>query len=87
MKTFRISIIQNSAGRNQSQNLQTVGKMLEDTEPSDLIALPEVFSLRGDDKQCRTAATLLNSHPAVAHARNWCSEHRCAILLGSVIER
>ncbi|HNR94566.1 MAG TPA: carbon-nitrogen hydrolase family protein [Kiritimatiellia bacterium] len=87
MGKIRISVIQTSSGLNQSRNLQAVGEMIAGMASSDLIALPEVFSLRGNDGHCRKAATTLNSHPAVAHARNWCSEHRCHVLLGSVIER
>lgn len=87
MKRIRVAVIQNSAGADEAQNLQDIEKMLAHAGPADLIALPELFSLRGDDKRCREAATTLNSHPAVAHARNWCSQYQCAILLGSVIER
>lgn len=87
MEKFKVAVIQNSAGPDEAQNLQNIEELLAGAGPADLVALPEIFSLRGNDERCRAASTMLNSHTAVGHARNWCSEYGCCILLGSLIER
>lgn len=76
-----VSIVQNSAGRDIARNLADVERLLSDSPKADLIALPEVFALRGSDDDYRAVAeTVQNQDPG----RN---EFRAADRIGPVIQR
>lgn len=83
---LRVSVIQVSAGRDRDRNWARLQALLSRTPPSNLIALPEVFSLRAADADYRRGAEPIpgpttRALAAIAHSR------KCWILAGSIIER
>ncbi len=58
-----VSIAQNSAGRDVAENLARLEPLLLAAPPSDLIAFPEVFAVRGSDDDYRSAAEPLGVTP------------------------
>lgn len=86
MNKLRITIIQISAGTDRTQNLATISKLSDDISSTDLIALPEVFALRGADQHYREAAEALNG-PVMTHLSKLATEKKAWILAGSIIEK
>jgi deaminated glutathione amidase len=82
---LRVSVLQISAGNDVSANIGRLKQLVSRLEASDLIALPEVFAVRGSDQDYRSSAQplpgpLTNLLASVAH------RHNAWVLAGSVIE-
>ena len=83
---MNVLMIQNAAGRDVAANLAALDARLADAGPADLIALPEVFAVRGSDVDLRKAAEPLDGRQAqwlAATARR----HHAWVLGGSLLER
>jgi len=85
-RPMRVVLVQNSAGADVEANLAAIERRLRRAPTCDLIALPEVFAIRGNDADYRAAAEHLPGAitkclmALAARARAW-------VLAGSVIER
>jgi len=86
MKTLRIGLVQMSAGADVEENLAKVQAVVAPLEAYDLIALPEVFALRGGDKEYRHVAAPLSGR-LVARVGVFAEKLQSWLLAGSVIER
>ena len=86
VRPLKIVLLQNSAGVDVEANLVRIEMRLRKAPRCDLIALPEVFAIRGDDADYRAAAERLPGAitkrlmALAVRARAW-------VLAGSVIER
>lgn len=85
MRPLQIAILQNSAGTDVARNLAGIERRLRRVPKCDLIALPEVFAIRGNDTDYRAAAERL---PGAITKRLMAlaARRRAWILAGSVIE-
>lgn len=85
-RPLRVAAVQNAAGGDQAANLARLEELLPAPGEVDLIALPEVFALRGDDDDYRAAA-----EPCDGGVGRWLAAQARArqawILGGSIIER
>jgi len=85
VRTLNITIVQTSASLDVESNLERIEELLSAAPDSDLIALPEVFALRGDDRDHREVAepvpgSIIDRMAAIATARDsW-------LLAGSLVE-
>lgn len=85
-----VSVVQNSAARDVAKNLAALEGLLGMCPRSDLIALPEIFAVRGSDADYRAAAETLGGPedgPIVNWIRNASKRLGSWILAGSVIEK
>jgi deaminated glutathione amidase len=84
--TMNVLLLQHAAGRDVAANLAALDERLADAGPADLIALPEVFAVRGSDVDLRQAAEPLDGRQAM-----WLHEtarrHKAWVLGGSILER
>ena len=83
---LKITLVQVDAGRDVQSNLTRIKQLLSGIGTTDLIALPEVFAIRGSDEDYRNHATpltgpLLNFLASIAH------RHNAWVLAGSIIEQ
>ncbi len=83
---LRIILLQNSAGADVERNLAGIARLLRRAPACDLIALPEVFAIRGNDADYRAAAERLPG-PITEHLMALAARARAWILAGSVIEQ
>jgi len=83
---LRVVLVQNSAGANVAQNLAGIERRLGRVSACDLIALPEVFAVRGADADYRAAAERLPG-PITKRLMALALRRRVWILAGSVLER
>ncbi len=81
-----IAIIQNDAGSDVKSNLHVLQSMINGIDNADLIALPEVFALRGDDDALRRGAETLDGM-IVSSLSEWARNLNAWILCGSILER
>ena len=86
LKTLRIALVQVDAGPDIEANLAKVERLVHAAPAVDLIALPEVFALRGSDEDYRSKSEpivgpIATRLAALARAR------RAWILAGSIIEK
>lgn len=83
---LRVTLAQNDAGADGAANLAWIERHLPGPGETDLIALPEVFALRGNDDTYRAAA-----EPGDGPLAHWLAAQavRCKawVLAGSVLER
>lgn len=82
---LRVTLVQVSAGRDLQANLGRLKQLLSSVGTTDLIALPEVFALRGSDQDYRQSAQplsgpLTNLLASIAH------RHNAWVLAGSIVE-
>jgi predicted amidohydrolase len=82
---LRVTLVQFSAGRNLEANLGRLKQLLSGIGTTDVIALPEVFAVRGSDQDYRASAQLL-SGPLVDHLAAIAHRHNAWVLAGSLIE-
>lgn len=85
-KPLRVGVVQNSAGSDMERNLRRIAQLIANLPRCDLIALPEVFALRGSDGEYRAAARSMDG-PAMDFVRRTAVARRSWILGGSVLER
>lgn len=81
-----VTLVQNSAGRDIARNLARIERLLDGAPPGDLIALPEVFALRGADGDYRLAAEIFPG-PILRWVAKQARRRRAWILAGGVIEK
>jgi predicted amidohydrolase len=86
-KPLRVALIQNSAGGCAGVNLSWIEDRVKDLPPVDLVALPEVFAVRGTDADYRLAAESMDCSPTLQAVSRWARERRAWFLAGSIIER
>ncbi|MDD5677621.1 MAG: carbon-nitrogen hydrolase family protein [Kiritimatiellae bacterium] len=86
MRPLRVFLLQNSAGADVERNLAGIERRLRRAPACDLIALPEVFAVRGLDADYRAAAERLPG-PIVKRLMALAARARAWVLAGSVIER
>jgi len=86
MKTLRVAVVQTSAGTDVSRNLADMEHLIGKSGPYDLIALPEVFGLRGSNEDYRQGAQPIPG-PMTARLAKLASQHGAWVCGGSVIER
>ncbi len=83
---MQVTLIQNAAGRVVAANLAALDARLMNEEPADLIVLPEVFAIRGNDGDLREAAEPLNGRQ-VTWLADTARRHKAWVLGGSILER
>lgn len=83
---MQVILVQNAAGRDVAANLAALEARLEGAGDADLIALPEVFAVRGSDADLRRAAEPLDGRQ-VAWLGETARKHRAWVLGGSILER
>ncbi len=86
IRPLRIVLVQNSAGVDVERNLTGIERRLRRAPSCDLIALPEVFAIRGNDADYRAAAEVLPG-PITRRLMAIAARARAWVLGGSVIER
>ncbi|MBU0714645.1 MAG: carbon-nitrogen hydrolase family protein [Verrucomicrobia bacterium] len=83
---LRIILLQNSAGTDVERNLAGIERRFRCAPKCDLIALPEVFAIRGNDADYRAVAEHLPG-PITKRLMALAARARAWVLVGSVIER
>ena len=86
MNTLKIAIIQTCAGVAPPENLQRLDTLLADVDGVDMIALPEVFAVRGDTADYQKSAERIDG-PITQHMSALAAERQVWILVGSIIEK
>ena len=86
MKTLRVALVQLSAGRKVEDNLRKVKELATPLSKIDLIALPEVFAVRGSNADYRSAAESLDGRIIREMSALACSK-QAWVLAGSIIEK
>ena len=86
MKTIRVAIVQTSSGRNVEHNLRRLSELTDGIRRLDLIALPEVFAIRGADMDYRRTAQPLDG-PIAREMADLARKKRAWVLAGSLIEK
>ena len=85
-KPLRVALVQNSAGADTSANLTGVERLLGRLPETDIVVLPEVFSLRGSDADYRNTAEPLADSPPISTVARWAKDMRAWFIAGSVME-
>jgi predicted amidohydrolase len=86
VRPLKIVLFQNSAGADVERNMAAVEWRLRRAPACDLIALPEVFAIRGEDADYRAVAERLPG-PITERLMALAARRRAWVLAGSVIER
>lgn len=86
MQPIRISLVQISASSDPGENLDRVQRLIHDAAPCDLIALPEVFAMRGDREDYLAHAETIPG-PTTAWLAELAASRNAWVLGGSCIER
>jgi len=86
MQPLTCSLIQLSAGRGWTTNLTKAKRMIRACPESDVIVLPEMFTLRANDKVQREAAEEITG-PTIQQLAELARKRSCWIVAGSIIER
>jgi predicted amidohydrolase len=82
---LRITLVQVDAGRDVQDNQARLKQLLSRIGPTDVIALPEVFAVRGSDEDYRNSATPL-SGPLMSSLASIAHRHNAWVLAGSIVE-
>jgi len=86
MRKLHIAVVQIDAGGDIGRNLKKVSNMVGRITGADLIALPEVFALRGSNHDYRETAESLDG-PIVTAMAALARMNRSWVLAGSIIEK
>ena len=86
MQPLTCSLIQLSAGRGWTTNLAKAKRMIRDCPESDVIVLPEMFTIRASDKVQREAAEEVTG-PTIKQLAELARKRSCWIVAGSIIAR
>jgi deaminated glutathione amidase len=86
MNPLTISLVQFSAGADAGANRARLETLLAAMPPCDVLALPEVFGLRGDTADYRAAAEPVPG-PSTDRLGRMAAAHNAWVLGGSVMER
>jgi nitrilase len=82
---LRVTLVQIGAGKDLQINLGRLKHLLADIGATDVIALPEVFAVRGSDQDYRNTAPALGG-PIMNLLASIARRHNAWVLAGSVIE-
>ncbi len=82
---LRVTVVQLAAGQDLESNLTRLKHVLSGIGATDIIALPEVFAIRGSDQDYRANAQALNG-PLVTLLAATARRHNAWVLAGSLIE-
>jgi nitrilase len=85
-RPLKVAIVQVNAGNNLQCNLSRMEQLIARIQGGDLIALPEVFALRGTDRDYRVHAQSLHGE-IVKWLGNIARRRRAWILAGSIVEK
>lgn len=85
-RPLKVAVVQVNAGNNLEHNLKRIGRIIARFKTCDLIALPEVFALRGSDDDYRAHAQPMTG-AIVKWLENIARCRRAWILAGSIIEK
>ncbi|MDD5484365.1 MAG: carbon-nitrogen hydrolase family protein [Kiritimatiellae bacterium] len=85
-KPLKVAVVQNNAGNSIKCNLDRLGELIARIRVCDLIALPEVFALRGADRDYRAHAQSLRGN-LVQWLGGIAQSRRCWIMAGSIMEK
>lgn len=83
---LKVTLVQIDAGRNVQANLTRIRQLLNRAGATDLIALPEVFCIRGSNDDFRSQATLLTG-PLLNFLGSIAHRHNAWVLAGSIMEK
>ncbi|MEI6564482.1 MAG: carbon-nitrogen hydrolase family protein [bacterium] len=82
---LKVTLVQIGAGRDLQANLGRMKQLLAGVGTTDLIALPEVFAIRGSDEDYRNNAQLLTG-PLMNFLASIAHRHNAWVLAGSIVE-
>ena len=82
---LRVTLVQVNAGRDIQANLGRMKQLLAGIGTTDLIALPEVFAVRGSNDDYRGSAQSL-SGPLMSFLSSVAHRHNAWVLAGSMVE-
>ncbi len=85
-RPLAVTVVQNSAGSDASGNLARLERRLAKVPAGDLLALPEVFAVRGHDADYRAQAETLPG-PVLRRLAALAARRREWVLAGSVLEK
>jgi nitrilase len=85
-KPLCVAVVQNGAGTDSGANLSSLDKQVRALPPVDLVALPEVFAIRGSDADYQRAAESLRASVTLHAVAHWARTKRAWVLAGSIIE-
>jgi predicted amidohydrolase len=85
-RALKIAVVQNDAGGDVEGNLKRIEKLISGSKTADIIALPEVFALRGSDDDYRVHAQSLQGY-IVQWLKQLAIAHHAWVLAGSIIEK
>ncbi len=87
MEPINTYILQTNSVRSVDANVNRFSSIFKKLKQPDLLVLPEVFAIRGNDDDYRQAAENIGT----GKISQWCSEiarhYNCWLLAGSIIER
>ncbi|MEI6969907.1 MAG: carbon-nitrogen hydrolase family protein [bacterium] len=86
MKKLRVAVVQVAAGLDSVRNMRRLEKVVSGVRSADIIALPEVFSVRGGTVDYLAAAEPLDG-PLIRGLCGLARRKAAWILAGSIIER
>jgi len=82
---LRVTLVQTSAGQDVQANLVRLKHMVSSIGTTDVIALPEVFAVRGSNQDFRGSAEALPG-PLIDFLASLAHRHNAWVLAGSIIE-
>jgi len=85
-KPLKVAVVQVNAGNNVEGNLKRIERLIARIRDCGLIALPEVFALRGTDRDYRANAQT-NGGPVIKWLKNMARCRRAWVLAGSIMEK
>lgn len=85
-KPLKVAVVQNDAGGNMADNLTRIEKIISRISACDIIALPEVFAIRGADQDYRANAQSMQGG-VVQWLKNIARDRKAWLLAGSIIEK
>jgi len=85
-RPLKIAVVQVNAGDNPERNLRRIERLIARIQTCDVIALPEVFALRGTDEDYRAHAQSLSGE-IIKWLGNIARRRRAWMLAGSIIEK
>ena len=86
MRRLRVAVVQTDAGRDIGRNLEKMEDMASAVRGADIIALPEVFAVRGSHEDYRGAAQPVDG-PISARVADLARRKRAWVIAGSIIEK
>ena len=82
---LRVTLVQTNAGQDMQANLSRLKQLLSGIGATDVIALPEVFAIRGSHQDYRRSAEPV-AGPLTAFLASIAHRHNAWVLAGSIME-